>query len=307
MKLKLRIGTRDSALALWQASFVHQQLLKLGVESELIPVKSQGDLELEKPLYEMGVTGIFTKTLDIALLQGDIDIAVHSMKDVPTLLPSGIIEAAVLKRASNKDVLIYKGENPMLVQQATIATGSLRRKAQWLHRFKNHQIVNLRGNIQTRLEKLDNHAWHGAIFAEAGLDRADLKPQKYALLDWMYPAPAQGAMLVVCRDNQPAISTLLTKLNHSDTATCVRAERSFLRSLEGGCTAPIGAEAVLNEDKITLKGALFSLNGKEKLEIVHTMPKAKANELGIYCAEKLLENGGKILMQSIKSEMSKHA
>ncbi|MDT8348117.1 MAG: hydroxymethylbilane synthase, partial [Flavobacteriaceae bacterium] len=234
MKPKLRIGTRDSALALWQANFVQKALHKLGVDAELVPVKSEGDIELEKPLYEMGITGIFTKTLDVALLNEDIDLAVHSMKDVPTRLPDGIVEAAVLKRASNKDVLIYKGQNPMQLHQATIATGSLRRKAQWLHRFKAHQVVNLRGNIQTRLKKLEDQAWNAAIFAEAGLDRANLKPDNHLILDWMYPAPAQGAMLVVCRKNQPDVLKLLAQLNHHKTAACVTAERSFLRHLEGG-------------------------------------------------------------------------
>lgn len=157
MKKTIRIGTRDSELALWQAHTVKSQLELLGYDTELIPVKSTGDLILNKPLYELGITGIFTKTLDIAMLNGDIDIAVHSMKDVPTALPKGIVQAAVLKRAAVSDILVHKGDINFLNENkdiTTIATGSLRRKAQWLHKYPNHQIVDLRGNVNTRLQKL---------------------------------------------------------------------------------------------------------------------------------------------------------
>ncbi|MBT8322299.1 MAG: hydroxymethylbilane synthase, partial [Eudoraea sp.] len=150
MKTPLRIGTRDSELALWQASAVKEGLDNLGIAAELIPTKSIGDIVLDKPLYELGVTGIFTKALDVALLKGEIDLAVHSMKDMPTQLPEGLRICAVLERGNPHDVLIHKGLN-FLNEEGIIATGSLRRQAQWLHRYPNHEITDLRGNVQTRL------------------------------------------------------------------------------------------------------------------------------------------------------------
>ena len=165
----IRIGTRDSELALWQAHTVQQQLHDLGYKTEIVAVKSQGDILLDKPLYELGITGIFTKTLDIAMLNGQVDIAVHSMKDVPTALPIGIVQAAVLERADVVDILAHKGGLTFLEQNAIIATGSLRRQAQWLNKYPNHTVVDLRGNVNTRLQKLTDNEWNGAVFAAAGL------------------------------------------------------------------------------------------------------------------------------------------
>ena len=204
MKNKIRIGTRESQLAVWQATAVQQLLAANGFESELVYIKSEGDIDLETPLYEMGVQGIFTRSLDIALLNNKIDIAVHSMKDVPVQLAKGIIQAAVLKRASYKDLLVYKEDDSFLQDKdsaAVIATSSIRRKAQWLHRYPNHTIENLRGNVNTRLQKVKENNWQGAIFAAAGLERINLRPQNCIELDWMLPAPAQGAIMVVCRED----------------------------------------------------------------------------------------------------------
>ena len=155
----IRIGTRDSELALWQAHTVEKQLNELGYKTEIIAVKSQGDIILDKPLYELGITGIFTKTLDIAMLTGQVDIAVHSMKDVPTSLPKGIVQTAVLKRANVSDILVHKGNPDLSDTNATIATGSLRRKAQWLHHYPKHSVVDLRGNVNTRMQKLHDNDW----------------------------------------------------------------------------------------------------------------------------------------------------
>jgi hydroxymethylbilane synthase len=201
MSKVIRIGTRDSELALWQAHTVEKKLNDLGYTTEIIAVKSEGDIILDKPLYELGITGIFTKTLDIAMLAGKVDIAVHSMKDVPTALPIGIIQSAVLERANVHDLLVHKGNLNFLTSNGTIATGSLRRQAQWLHKYPNHQVVDLRGNVNTRMQKLNDSDWNGAIFAAAGLERINLKPENYITLDWMTPAPAQGAMVVVTLEN----------------------------------------------------------------------------------------------------------
>ena len=169
----IRIGTRDSELALYQANRVKSELEKLGHKAKIVAVKSAGDLELDKPLYELGITGIFTRTLDIAMLNGDVDIAVHSLKDVPTVLPKGIVQAAVLERGNVRDTLVYKNNEEFLgARDGVIATSSLRRKAQWLNRYPTHTVEDIRGNINTRLQKLEeSETWHGAIFAAAGIGR----------------------------------------------------------------------------------------------------------------------------------------
>ena len=307
MKKTIRIGTRDSELALWQAHTVKSQLELLGYDTELIPVKSTGDLILNKPLYELGITGIFTKTLDIAMLNGDIDIAVHSMKDVPTALPKGIVQAAVLKRAAVSDILVHKGDINFLNENkdiTTIATGSLRRKAQWLHKYPNHQIVDLRGNVNTRLQKLSESSWAGAIFAQAGLQRINLPPDNHLILDWMIPAPAQGAMLVVAMENDSFTRNALIALNDEKTAVCTNIERDFLRTLEGGCTAPIGAIAEIKDDMLFFEGALFSLDGTQKLTLKKSIHINQAKGYGVSCAHEILNNGGKALMEAIKKELS---
>jgi len=297
----IRIGTRDSELALWQAHKVKNKLESLGYDTQLIAVKSTGDLLLDQPLYEIGITGVFTKTLDIAMLNGTVDIAVHSMKDVPTTLPKGIVQTAVLKRASSDDILVIK-EPFNLKESLTIATGSLRRKAQWLHQYPGHTIVNLRGNVNTRLQKLKNNLWQGAIFAKAGLERIEILPQqKYLDLNWMLPAPAQGAMVVVAKEEDAFCKEATSKLNDMTSQICTGVERAFLRKLEGGCTAPIGALAKIEKEQLYFKGALFSLDGKTKIEVDKTI---KANDIlnfGESCAIEILNKGGKELMKQIKT------
>lgn len=298
----LRIGTRNSPLALWQAEHVQQQLEQLGYHTQLVPITSTGDMVLDKPLYELGITGIFTKTLDVALIQGQIDIAVHSMKDVPTALPKGIVQTAVLERASVEDVLILKDTfNPEA--QNTIATGSLRRKAQWLHRFPHHDVVGLRGNVNTRLKHLSDHSWQGAIFAKAGLERINLLSSNHVSLDWMVPAPAQGAMMVVAAEEDPYSIEASSKLNHQISEQTTFIERQFLRVLEGGCTAPIGAYAQRVQNEIIFTGVLLSIDGTERIEVTEQIPIDQSHDLGKHCAERLLNQGGKELMAKIKKEL----
>ena len=301
----IRIGTRDSELALWQAHTVEKKLNDLGYKTEILAVKSQGDIILDKPLYELGITGIFTKTLDIAMINGQVDIAVHSMKDVPTALPIGIVQAAVLERANTLDILVHKGNLDFLNGEGIIATGSLRRQAQWLNKYPNHKVVDLRGNINTRMQKLQESDWNGAIFAAAGLERINLKPSNYIDLDWMIPAPAQGAMVVVAMADDEFSRQALNELNDIDTEVCTHIERQFLKTLEGGCTAPIGALAVFVEDDILFKGVLFSIDGKQKIEIEKTVPMQEWKKLGFYCAKEILENGGAELMTEIKINLKK--
>ncbi|HBU79728.1 MAG TPA: hydroxymethylbilane synthase [Muricauda sp.] len=301
----IRIGTRDSELALWQATTVQQKLEVLGYDTILVPTKSLGDQVLDKPLYELGVTGIFTKTLDVALLKGDIDIAVHSMKDVPTQLPQGIVQVAVLERAITHDILVHKGSNFLETDQpATIATGSLRRKAQWLNKYPNHKVVDLRGNVNTRLLKLIENDWQGAIFAQAGLERIKLLPKDAIQLDWMIPAPAQGAMLVVAKEEDSFTREASGKLNHPETELATTIEREFLRTLEGGCTAPIGALAQIKDQKVYFDGVVFSLDGKQKIDIKKEVKLSDAKGLGKTSAEEVLQKGGDKLMQEIRNENS---
>ncbi|MCC9072329.1 hydroxymethylbilane synthase [Flavobacterium sp. F-65] len=301
----IRIGTRDSELALWQAHTVEKKLNDLGYKTKIIAVKSQGDILLDKPLYELGITGIFTKTLDIAMINGEIDIAVHSMKDVPTALPKGIVQAAVLERANSLDILVHKGNLDFLNESATIATGSLRRQAQWLNKYPNHKVVDLRGNVNTRMQKLNASDWSGAVFAAAGLERICLKPEHYINLDWMIPAPAQGAMVVVAMENDNFALDALTQLNDIETEIVTYIERQFLRTLEGGCTAPIGSLVTYNDEEDTLhfQGALFSLDGKIKIEIDKIVPIEEWKKLGFNMAKEILENGGAELMKTIKESL----
>ena len=297
----IRIGTRDSELALWQAKTVQRQLEHLGHKTELIPVKSEGDIVLNKPIYEMGVTGVFTKVLDIALLNKSIDIAVHSLKDVPTQLPKGIVQAAVLKRGNVKDVLVYKNNEEFLSQKdAVIATGSLRRKAQWLNRYPTHSLVDLRGNVNTRLQKLKDNDWNGAVFAAAGLGRIGLTPEETIPLDWMIPAPAQGAVMITALNEDEETKAICKEINHEETEICTSIERQFLRMLEGGCSAPIGALAQIKDEEVHFHGILLSLDGKKKLEIKRVEKLGRHHQIAKYCSDHIIERGGKRLMEQLK-------
>lgn len=306
MKL-IKIGTRDSQLALWQAHTVANKLNEIGYQTEIVAVKSDGDIQLDKPLYELGITGIFTKTLDVAMLSGKVDIAVHSMKDVPTALPQDIVQAAVLKRANTVDLLIHKGNTDFLNTEATIATSSLRRKAQWLNKYPQHSIEDLRGNVNTRLKKLEESNWGGAIFAAAGLERIDLKPENHLSLNWMIPAPAQGAMMVVAMADDTFVLEALSQLNDIETEIATHIERQFLRTLEGGCTAPIGALATYNEtdDTIRLQGVLLSTDGKQRFDIDKTVPINEWKKLGYQAAQEILSKGGDALMKELRKQLKK--
>lgn len=301
----IRIGTRDSQLALWQANTVAEKLNGLGYQTQIIAIKSAGDVILDKPLYEFGITGIFTKTLDVAMISGQVDIAVHSMKDVPTSLPKGIVQTAVLERENVHDILVYN-DTPDFTNDLTIATGSLRRQAQWLHRYPNHRCVDLRGNVNTRLQKLADSDWGGAVFAAAGLERLGIKPDNHIELDWMIPAPAQGAMVVVAMHDDLFCIEATQKLNHVESDVCTLIERQFLRELEGGCTAPIGALATAIDDTIRFEGVLCSLDGKERIHIERTAELHKGRGgFGAECAREVLRSGGREVMDKIKSDLKK--
>ena len=308
MQQVIRIGTRESQLAVWQANTVKELLRQNGYDATLVYIKSEGDTDLKTPLYEIGVQGIFTKALDIALLNGEIDIAVHSMKDVPTTMAKGIVQAAVLKRASYKDIFVPK--DGMAAQTITnrgiddallIATSSIRRKAQWLNRYPNDNIENLRGNVNTRLQKVKDNNWEGAIFAAAGLERIGLRPEMAIELDWMLPAPAQGAIMVVCRADDNYSLTACAHFHDEHTAICTGIERDFLRALLGGCSTPISALANVDNGQIVFDGSILSTDGRHKKEINKTVPIGDAAGLGNAAAQELLQNGGQEILDGIRN------
>jgi hydroxymethylbilane synthase len=318
----LRIGTRDSKLALWQAVQVRDLLAASGIEAELVPVRSEGDIDLKTPLYAMGVQGIFTRSLDAALLNNRVDIAVHSMKDVPISLPEGICQAAVLPRGPVSDLLLYRGdadeiktrlgyvhgqwisldENPVAPASAPflVATSSLRRRAQWLNRYPAHRSTDLRGNVQTRLKKLDASDWNGAIFARAGLDRIGLLPAHALELDWMLPAPAQGAIMVVCREEDTQARECLAVLNDAQTELCTRVERDFLKTLMGGCTTPVGAHAEIKDGRLHFNGNLLSVDGRLKVSASWEGALSAAGNCGISAAKRILEDGGREILEGLE-------
>jgi hydroxymethylbilane synthase len=300
MQQAIRIGTRDSKLALWQAHTVQALLEENGAKTELVPVKSEGDLDLVTPLYAMGVQGVFTKGLDAFLLSNKIDIAVHSLKDVPTQLAVGLAQAAVLPRASYKDLFVPHPHSSAM-GTAKIATGSIRRRAQWLHQYPGSTIENLRGNVQTRMRKLEESDWDGAIFAAAGLDRMEMRPANAIELDWMLPAPAQGAVMVACRAESTDLLTLCKRFNDEQTALCVQIERDFLRSLMGGCSTPISALAEIVDNEIHFKGNILSVDGSQKMEIQKTCSVAEAKDAGIVWGKELLQKGADIIVESIRN------
>lgn len=306
MSTPLRIGTRESRLAVWQATEVQKGLLKHGYHSDLVYIKSEGDIDLSTPLYEMGVQGIFTRSLDAALLSNKIDVAVHSMKDVPTQLPRGIKQAAVLKRGEVNDLLVYRNDAGFLNQpdsNASVATSSIRRRAQWLHRYPRHHMFNLRGNMQTRLQKLQEGNWDAAIFAQAGLERIDLRPENSMIIDWMLPAPAQGAVMVVARENDEHALEACKHLNDRETALCTYIERSFLRGVFGGCSTPVSALATITDGKIHFRANMFSPDGKHKVETEKTLSITESETLGESCAKEVLNKGGEKINEMIREQM----
>ena len=299
----IRIGTRNSPLAMWQAKEVEQKLQNLGYETVLVPVLSSGDKNLNQPLYSLGITGVFTKDLDIALLNNEIDIAVHSLKDVPTILPQNIEVSAVLERDFPQDVLVRKSSSKNKdLAELKIATSSLRRRAFWSEKFPNTQFSDIRGNVQTRLKKLEEGDFDATLFSLAGIKRMEMGLE-YEMLDFMISAPSQGVVAISSRVDDVKTKAILQKINHKTTQICVEIERNFLRTLEGGCTAPIGAIAVFEENKIKFSGRLNSLDGSKTISVVEEFEYDESENFGEKFAKIILEKGGKEMMEVIKSKL----
>jgi hydroxymethylbilane synthase len=305
----IRIGTRKSKLALWQAYKVQEELKALGQASELVLIESEGDKVLDTPLPLMGGKGVFTKALDDALVAGEIDIAVHSHKDIPTDLPEGIELCSVMERGNPFDVLVVRKDTDFLNIEdyaGLIATSSNRRKSQWLDRYEKHSTCDIRGNVQTRIKKLRDSNWDGAIFAAAGLERLELNHEIAMVLDWMVPAPAQGAVAVVCREGDTATVDICKGFHHEGTALCTRIERDFLNRLNGGCSAPIGAYAKVEDGILKLNTIVMDTDAEIKIEVKLEKDVMLAQDLGLEAAEYALERGAKEIIDKIPKEKRLH-
>lgn len=302
-QVDLIIGTRDSKLAVWQARTVAGKLAQNGQRTLLRYIKTEGDLVLDTPLHRMGGKGVFTKALDIALLNGRIDMSVNSLKDIPTALPDDLMIGAVLERGDTRDVLVASKGASFLKEKeypATIATSSIRRQTQWLLRYPNHTMTDIRGNVQTRLRKVAEEKIDGAIFAAAGLNRLGLTDKIDEILDWMVPAPAQGAIAIVIRKKDKRVREAVTVVNHDDTAMCTSLERDFQHRLEAGCSAPVGALAVRENSHIRFKGIVLSPDASEQYQIEMTEKMNDAGDLGSRAAEAVLKQGADHIIRELK-------
>lgn len=299
------IGTRGSALALWQAHAVQGMLQsrypELDVRLEII--HTTGDKILDTPLSNIGDKGLFTKELEVALMDGRIHLAVHSLKDLPTKLPDGLTLAAVTERERPEDALIAPAGTTIetLPHGGTVATGSLRRQAQLLKLRPDLNVVDVRGNVPTRLQKYQTNGWDGMILAYAGLHRLGLGEHIAQIIptEQMIPAVGQAALGLETRADDAATIQLLRGIEHTATRICTNAERALLRKLEGGCQTPIAAHATLAGNQLTLNAMIASIDGSTIIADTIIGPSAEAEELGNQLADMLLQSGGKGVMERI--------
>lgn len=306
-KSELIIGSRGSQLALWQANHVKSLLgshfPELSIHIQII--KTLGDKIVDSPLSRIGDKGLFTKEIEHALLEGRIDLAVHSLKDLPTRLPDGLLIGAITRREDVSDVFIAHSKKKRsfteLAPDAVIATGSLRRKCQLLRHRPQLHIVDVRGNLNTRLAKLDESDWDGMILARAGIVRLGLDERITDILppDFMLPAVGQGALAVEIRSDDDPLRELLVSLHDPQTADAVTSERALLRRLEGGCQVPIGAYGRVEDGQLVLVAMIGSLDGKRMVRGSIKGAPHNAEQLGTTLAEQLLERGGKEILDEI--------
>lgn len=297
MSPPLRIGTRGSRLALWQANHVAERLKPLLSyrEAALVEIQTEGDLAGEVPLSQIGGEGVFTKEIQRALLGGVIDVAVHSLKDLPTLPVANLVLAAVPPRGATGDVLISL-RHPKFDQLpvgAMVATSSLRRRAQILHRRPDLRLVNIRGNVETRLRKLREENLDALILAQAGLERLGLGETITEVLNpsWMFPAVGQGALGLECRADDQETLGILNKIDDPATRQAILAERAFLRTLGGGCQVPIGVTTIFAQDVLTVRGVVLDPEGKMRIEEKASGPRHQSELVGIDLAQKMLTQG----------------
>lgn len=303
MDRPLRIGTRASKLARAQAEMVSNALRAQdpGLEIETIAMTTAGDRELHKQLSDWGYKGLFTKELEDALLKHEVDIAVHSMKDMPSVLPEGLIIAGMLPRADIRDAWISQHYATLadVPPGATIGTSSARRAAQLLHKRPDVKVVPFRGNVETRLRKLEEGVAVGTFLAAAGLIRLGLEEhiRSYIAPEEMLPAAAQGAVGIECRAEDTAMLARIAAISHAPTVTCLTAERAFLLALDGSCQTPIAGLAILNADRITLRGEVLSLDGRERYAETIEGAASDAEILGISLGKQLREQSNHAQVQ----------
>lgn len=305
MKEILRIATRQSPLALWQANFVknalEQRFPQLSVE--LVTMVTKGDIILDTPLAKIGGKGLFVKELELALLEHRADIAVHSMKDVPMEFPEGLGLAVICEREDPRDAFVSNKYNSLadLPKGAVVGTSSLRRQCQLVAKYPHLQVKSLRGNVGTRLSKLDNGEYDAIILASAGLIRLGLSERirDFIAVEDSLPACGQGAVGIETRLNDERVLGYLAELNHQPTACCVQAERAMNTRLQGGCQVPIGGYATLNGDEILLNALVGSLDGSNIVRASAKGHVKEAEKLGIQVAETLLANGAEQILKAV--------
>ncbi len=304
-KDRIVIGTRSSKLALWQADYVADCLQKeypgLRVEKKLMTTK--GDKILDAPLAKIGGKGLFTKELEMAMLAGEIDLAVHSLKDMPTEVPEGLVISAVTRRLDAGDALVSEKFQSFreLPSGAKVGTSSLRRKAQLLHVRPDLEIRDLRGNVNTRLKKLEEEDFDAIVLAVAGLKRLGFAHRITEILpkDILLPAVGQGALAIEAREDDGSVREMIAFLNDEGTVNCARAERAFLAKVEGGCQVPVGVYATANGEELCVEAVIASLDGKRLYrDAMHGSCK-DAKEIGTALAEKLLEAGGREILHEL--------
>ncbi len=305
MSLKeLRIGTRASQLALWQANWVKSELEKRypGMTVSLVKIKTTGDKILDVPLAQVGGKGLFVKEIEEAMLRGEIDIAVHSMKDVPTEFPEGLGLYCITEREDPRDAVISRGvKYADLPQGARVGTSALRRQAQLLKVRPDLEMVVIRGNVETRIRKLETEKLDAVILAAAGLKRLGFtdKVTEYLSTDLSIPAIGQGALGIECRLDNEEVKETIAFFNHPDTAHAVRAERALLWRCEGGCQVPIAAYGKVTGDELTLTGFVASVDGRRSVKESITGPAVDGEKLGIALAERLLKAGAHEILSEV--------
>ncbi|MHB8984093.1 MAG: hydroxymethylbilane synthase [Carboxydocellales bacterium] len=309
MTREIVIGTRDSALALWQTNWVLENLSKLhpGYKFRVIEMKTQGDKILDVALAKIGDKGLFTKELEMAMLKGEIDLAVHSMKDMPTKLPEGLVIGAICRREEAGDALI--GRTAKSLQQlrpgARVGTSSLRRRAQLLNVRPDLQIEDLRGNLNTRIAKLEGQDLDAIILAAAGVKRMGWEDKISERIPFAVSLPAvgQGSVGIEIREDDEEIQRLVKTLDHRESSIAIKAERAMLRTLEGGCQIPIGALGKVDGNQLELEGVVASLDGKELLRTSVVGSADQAEELGVQLAKKLIAMGADKILISVRLEI----
>lgn len=310
MSREVVIGTRDSALAMWQTNWVKSELESKfpDIKIKVIPIKTQGDKILDVALAKIGDKGLFTKELEVAILEGEIDLAVHSLKDLPTKLPDGLVIGAITERHDPRDVVISKNNYKLqeLPEGAIVGTSSLRRQSQVRNLRPDLIIKDIRGNLNTRLRKLDNEDYDAIILAAAGVERMEWSERITEKLstDEFYPAVGQGALGIEIKEDNEYIKDIIKELNHEPTIKAVLAERALLRTLEGGCQIPIGAIANVIDDKIKLTGFVGSIDGKELITANGEGHVGEPEKLGVEVANKLIDSGANDILCKIREEMS---